>query len=125
MTTGRKVLLAGSIVFLGVAAAVVVMKSQGSRRVPASTIVMMSDLKNLALLQAHMKDSTGRYADRFDALEYHLAEGVTNPHLELTSDGYTITLGHEGSVSRCVIYAGATPIAPAIRPEAPACTVAR
>lgn len=122
MRTGPKLLLAGGVAVLLFAAGFVVVKSQGAPRTPAATVVMMSDLKNLALLQAHWKDSTGRHAASVEALDYRFSGGVTTPQMALTPDGFTITLGYEGSDTRCAIYAGTTPIAPATKPNVPACS---
>lgn len=122
MRAGRRVLLVAGIAVLLLAVGFVVVKSQGAPRAPAATIVMMSDLKNLALRQAYLKDSTGHYTDSLGALDYRLSDGVTTPRLALTPDGYAITLGHERTPRRCAIYAGTTPLAPAAKPEVPACT---
>ena len=102
-------------------AAFFVIKSRGAPRAPASEIVMQSDLKNLALLQSFLKDSTGRHTDSFEALDYRLSEGVTRPDIALTPDGYTIAIGYRGSRRRCVLYEGSTAITPATKPGTPAC----
>lgn len=119
MRARTKFAVGGSILVL--LAVVFIIKSQGAPRAPASTIVMQSDLKNLALLQGYMKDSTGRYAPSVELLDYRLSDGVTTPTIVLTPDGYTIELGYRGTATRCVIYAGTTPLAPATRPGVPAC----
>ena len=115
-------MIAGSITILLTALGLVLVMMRGAPRASAATVTMMSDLKNLAMYQGYMKDSSGRYTSSFEALNYRLSEGVTAPRITLTPDGYTIALGYEGSPLQCVIYVGSTPIAPATRPETPACT---
>jgi hypothetical protein len=122
MRNTRPAALAMTVALLAAGAAFVVVKSQGAPRMPASEIVMMSDLKNLALRQELMKDSAGRYASSVEALDYSFSDGVIAPLIALTPDGYTISIGHRATTSRCVIYSGSTAIPPATRPDTPRCT---
>jgi hypothetical protein len=123
VTTAKKVVIgaitAAVLLALGF---FVVVKSQGAPRTSAANVTMMSDLKNLAMYQGYVKDSTGRYATTLEALDYRLSEGVTDLAIALTPDGYTMSVGHRESPVRCAIYAGSTAIAPATRPGTPACT---
>jgi len=122
MTMARMAIIAAAAAVLLAGAAFVVVKSRGAPRMPTSNVVMMSDLKNLALRQEQLKDSAGRYASSFAELDYSLSDGVTAPLIALTPDGYTISVGHRATTARCVIYSGSTAIAPATRPDTPRCT---
>lgn len=125
MTTKRIVVGAAAAILLLAVVFFVVVKSQGAPRQPAATVTMMSDLKNLAMYQGSVKDSTGRYATTLEALDYRLSEGVTDLAIALTPDGYNMSVGYGGSPIRCAIFAGTTAVAPATRPGTPACTAPR
>lgn len=122
MTTKAKTSLAAIAALLVALVLFVVLKSQGAPRSSSAEVTMMSDLKNLALYQGYVKDSTGRYATTLEALDYRLSDGVQDLAIALTPDGYTMSVGYRESPVRCAIYSGSTAMAPATRPGAPACT---
>ena len=122
MKRKRLVLVASVVTLLAAALAFVLVKSQGAPRTSSAHITMMSDLKNLAMYQGFVKDSTGKYATTLEALDYTLSDGVRDLAITLTADGYTMSVGHRESSQKCVIFAGSTPIRPATRAGTPACT---
>src|SRR5712664_3722927 len=90
---------------------------------PIRQAVMKSDLRNLVTAEeAYFADSVKYTADlKTIASFYKSSPGVIGLHITLTADGWTGSVGHEGTVTICVIYVGATAIAPATQEGKPVC----
>src|SRR5436189_3633494 len=90
---------------------------------PIRQAVMKSDLRNLVTAEeAYFADSVKYTADlKTIASFYKASPGVIGLHITLTADGWTGSVGHEGTTTVCVIYVGRTPIAPATAEGKPVC----
>lgn len=91
-------------------------------RLAAHGASMRSDLRNLWTLQQNVHADSGRYLGAVSPNEYTESYGVIGPSLALTADGWTASVQHETSPQTCVIFAGSTPLAPAVTAGTPACT---
>src|SRR6266702_234750 len=79
---------------------------------PIRQAVMKSDLRNLVTAEeAYFADHVKYTADVTGV--FQTSPGVIGLHITLTADGWTGSVGHEGTTTVCVIYVGSTPIAPA------------
>src|SRR5437867_10897116 len=90
---------------------------------PIRQAVMKSDLRNLVTAEeAYFADSVKYTADlKTIASFYKSSPGVIGLHITLTTDGWTGSVGHEGTTTVCVIYVGSTPIPPATAEGKPVC----
>ena len=90
---------------------------------PIRQAVMKSDLRNLVTAEeVYFADSVKYTADlKTIASFYKSSPGVIALHITLTADGWTGSVGHEGTTTVCVIYVGSTAIAPATQEAKPVC----
>jgi len=90
---------------------------------PIRQAVMKSDLRNLVTAEeVYFADSVKYTADlKTIASFYKSSPGVVALHITLTADGWTGSVGHEGTSTVCVIYVGSTAIAPATQEAKPVC----
>src|SRR5437879_7837467 len=82
---------------------------------PIRQAVMKSDLRNLVTAEeVYFADSVKYTADlKTIASFYKSSAGVIGLHITLTADGWTGSVGRQGTSTVCVIYVGSTPIPPA------------
>jgi hypothetical protein len=83
---------------------------------------MKADLRNLATQQESYSIEHATYTTSFPATLYTVTAGVTGPTIALTADGWTGSVGHTISSKTCAIFAGTTPLAPAVDEGVPRCT---
>jgi hypothetical protein len=84
---------------------------------------MKSDLRNLVTAEeAYFADSV-RYTADVSRLSrfFRPSTGVVGLRIALTPDGWSASVGHEGTNAFCVIYVGSTPAPPARKEGEPAC----
>src|SRR5439155_17168462 len=78
---------------------------------PIRQAVMKSDLRNLITAEeAYFADHV-KYTGDVTGI-FQPSPGVIGLHITLTTDGWTGSVGHEGTTTVCVIYVGSTPIPP-------------
>src|SRR5712691_2155615 len=74
---------------------------------PIRQAVMKSDLRNLVTAEeAYFADHV-KYTADVGAI-FQPSPGVIGLHVTLTADGWTGSVGHEGTTTVCVIYVGST-----------------
>ncbi|MDH3455676.1 MAG: type II secretion system GspH family protein [Gemmatimonadota bacterium] len=83
---------------------------------------MKSDLRNLATQEEAYSIQHNAYTTSLPATLYTVSPGVTGPAITLTGDGWTAVLGHTATSKTCAIFAGTTPLAPAVDESVPMCT---
>lgn len=109
------------MVIIGLLATIAIPKFAASKE-KALLTSMKADLRNLATQQeAYSVDHNG-YTTAFPATLYTTTTGVTGPTIALTADGWTGFVGHTGTSKTCAIFAGTTPLAPAVDEGVPRCT---
>ena len=87
---------------------------------PIRQAVMKSDLRNLITAEeAYFADHV-KYTGDVTGI-FQPSPGVIGLHITLTTDGWTGSVGHEGTTTLCVIYVGSTPIPPATAEGKPVC----
>ena len=87
---------------------------------PIRQAVMKSDLRNLVTAEEVYFADSVKYTDNLPGL-FRLSPGVIGLHITLTGDGWTGSVGHEGTTTVCVIYVGSTAIPPATAEGKPVC----
>ena len=109
------------MVIIGLLATIAIPKFASSKE-KAMLTSMKADLRNLATQQeAYSVDNNG-YTTAFPTTIYTTTTGVTGPTISLTADGWTASVGHTGTSKTCAIFAGTTPLAPAVDEGVPRCT---
>src|SRR6266496_5956370 len=99
------------VVIIGILAAIAIPKFANTKE-KAYLASMKSDLRNLVTAEeAYFADSV-KYTDKLPGL-FRLSPGVIGLHITLTGDGWTGSVGHEGTSTVCVIYVGSTALPPA------------
>src|SRR5437773_10171119 len=90
---------------------------------PIRQAVMKSDLRNLVTAEeAYFADHVKYTADLSQVASFFRPRpGVIGLHITLTADGWTGSVGHEGTTTVCVIYVGSTAIPPATTEGKPVC----
>ncbi len=109
------------VVIIGILAAIAIPKFASSKE-KAMLTAMKADLRNLATQQESYQIEFSAYATGFPATLYRVTAGVTGPTISLTADGWTASVGHTVSSKTCAIFAGTTPLAPAVDEGVPKCT---
>ncbi|MDH3292333.1 MAG: prepilin-type N-terminal cleavage/methylation domain-containing protein [Gemmatimonadota bacterium] len=110
-----------TMAILGVLVAVAIPKFASSRE-KALLTAMKADLRNLANAEEAYAIQHFAYTTSFPATVYTVTAGVTGPTITLTADGWTASVGHGASSETCAIFAGTTPLAPAVDEGVPKCT---
>ena len=108
------------VVIVGLLAAIAIPKF-GSSKEKAILASMKADLRNLATQEESYSVQNETYTTTFPATIYTTTTGVTGPTISLTADGWTAFVGHTGSTKTCAIFAGTTPLAPAVDEGVPKC----
>jgi prepilin-type N-terminal cleavage/methylation domain-containing protein len=83
---------------------------------------MKADLRNLATQEEAYSIQHSAYTTSLPATLFTVSPGVTSPTITLTGDGWTAVLGHRATSRTCAIFAGTTPLAPAVDEGVPRCT---
>jgi ketosteroid isomerase-like protein len=85
---------------------------------------MKSDLRNLVTAEEAFFADSVRYTAKVGrgGVEFIASGGNTSPIVRLTPDGWTATMGNVNTRTRCAIFVGSTPVAPATKEGQPACT---
>jgi hypothetical protein len=89
----------------------------------AYVAAMKSDLRNLVTAEEAFFADSVKYTAKVGrgGLQYAVAAGNTIPVIRVTRDGWTATISNVNTRTRCVIYVGSTPVAPATREGEPKC----
>lgn len=110
-----------TMAIVGVLVAIAIPKFASSRE-RALLTAMKADLRNLATQQEAYSIEHFAYTTSFPATVYTVTTGVTGPTITLTEDGWTAHVGHTATSKTCAIFAGTTPLAPAVDEGVPKCT---
>ncbi len=110
-----------TMAILGVLVAIAIPRFASSRE-KALVTAMKSDLRNLATQEEAYSIQHFAYTTSFPATVYTVTTGVTGPTITLTADGWTASVGHGATSRSCAIFAGTTPLAPAVDEGVPKCT---
>lgn len=109
------------VVIIGILATIAIPKFSASKE-KAMLTAMKSDLRNLATQQETYSIQHSAYTTSFPPTLYTVTTGVTGPSISLTADGWTASVGHTITAKTCAIFAGTTPLAPAVDEGVPRCT---
>ena len=84
---------------------------------------MRSDLRKLVVAEEVYFADFVKYTADLRALSgsFRLTPGVLGLTITLTGDGWTGSVGHQGTATVCVIYVGSTAIGPAMQEGKPVC----
>jgi prepilin-type N-terminal cleavage/methylation domain-containing protein len=108
------------VVIIGILASIAIPKFANTKE-KAYLTQMKSDLRNLVTAEeAYFADSI-KYTTNLGTM-YRTSTGVVGPTIALTGDGWTATVSHTTTTRTCAVYAGSTPLAPAVKEGAPNCT---
>jgi type II secretory pathway pseudopilin PulG len=94
----------------------------GASKEKALLTAMKSDLRNLATQEEAYSIQNFAYTTSFPATLHTVSTGVAGPTITLTPNGWTAYVGHSGTSKTCAIFAGTTPLAPAVDEGVPRCT---
>lgn len=108
------------MVIIGLLATIAIPKFAASKE-KALLTSMKADLRNLATQQESYSIEHNAYTTNFPATIYTVTTGVTGPTISLTGDGWTAFVGHSITAKTCAIFAGTTPLAPAVDEGVPRC----
>jgi len=108
------------MVIIGLLATIAIPKFAASKE-KALLVSMKADLRNLATQQESYSIEYNAYTTSFPPTIYTVTTGVTGPTISLTADGWTAFVGHSISTKTCAIFAGTTPLAPAVDEGVPRC----
>ena len=108
------------MVIIGLLATIAIPKFAASKE-RALLTSMKADLRNLATQEESYSIDYNAYTTSFPATIYRVTTGVTGPTISLTGDGWTAFVGHNITSKTCAIFAGTTPLAPAVDEGVPKC----
>ncbi|MGH7700044.1 MAG: type IV pilin protein [Gemmatimonadales bacterium] len=101
------------VVIIGVLASIAIPKFANTKE-KAYLTSMKADLRNLFTAEeSYFADSIKYTTDLGTA--YQTTTGVVGPTIATTGDGWTAWVSHTATIRTCAIYAGSTPLAPAVR----------
>jgi prepilin-type N-terminal cleavage/methylation domain-containing protein len=109
------------VVIIGILATIAIPKF-GASKEKAMLTAMKSDLRNLATQEESYSIQNSQYTTTFPATLYTVTTGVTGPTITLSANGWTAYVGHTISPKTCAIFAGTTPLAPAVDEGVPRVT---
>ncbi len=109
------------MVIIGLLATIAIPKFAASKE-KALLTSMKADLRNLAMQEESYSIDHNAYTTSFPTTIYTVSAGVVGPTISLTADGYTASVGHNITTKTCAIFAGTTPLAPAVDEGVPKCT---
>jgi prepilin-type N-terminal cleavage/methylation domain-containing protein len=107
------------VVIIGILAAIAIPKF-GTSKEKAYLATMKADLRNLATAQEAYLYDWSAYTTA--PPNYTVSTGVSGPTVTVTGAGWTAWVSHNVTTKTCVIYVGATPLAPATQEGVPRCT---
>lgn len=101
------------LVIIGLLASIAIPKFANTKEKVYLT-AMKSDLRNLFTAEeSYFADSIKYTSDLGTA--YRTTTGVEGPTIATTGDGWTAWVSHTTTTKTCAIYAGSTPLSPAVR----------
>ena len=89
----------------------------------ARQAVMKSNLRNLVTAEEVFFADSFKYTADLKTIGsfFRLSPGVVGLQITLTRDGWTGSVGHEGTATVCMIFVGSTPLPPATQEGKPGC----
>ena len=107
------------VVIIGVLASIAIPKFANTKE-KAYLTQMKADLRNLYTAEESYFVDSIKYTSNLGTA-YRTSTGVLGPTITVTGDGWTATVTHSATTRMCAIYAGSTPLGPAVKEGQPRC----
>ncbi len=107
---------------IGLLATIAIPKLANTRE-RAQLAAMKSDLRNLVTAEENYLADSSKYTTDLED-RYRVSTGNRMPTITLTADGWTASITSTTTLQTCAVFVGSTPLAPATKEGAPACSKA-